>query len=663
LLGLALTAGGLSILRSRQEFPDLPRPLIVALADFNFGNSEAFIVGGLLALLGIILVAGGRPGYPPEPVNAWRLPLLRYQPDKLGWAILGLTMIGNGILYSSLASKHYSHWDILLFGGGLLLTTLAVRRLVRPAEPPRPLPLTRLDLAVAVGLALGTFAVNSVDLTRWNFAWVGDEGSFFNAAHDALRAGSNWPWNFFDLLVLYNQFPMLDTLYQGLGLRIFGADIVGWRLTEVLVTAMTSVLLYWQVTVLLGRLPAIAAAVTVAASHYLMAFARIGYNNTHMIFYAALTFLLLTLTVYTRRPGFLFTTGVAMGFCLYTIQGAYLVWPTVASLLLIGWIRRPTWRYVFPVGLLAGGFVLVVLPAVLNTPIDRLLQALTFQTRRENPTMDAAHVLHTNVAGSFVALWDNYQAANHYVSGPLVDFITGLLLLLGLAIALTRLRQGAAQLALAWFGFGIVLLPISTYMLGVPLTRLLYVIPAVALLVGIAVGALEQILVAHLRIPARGSQALVLALLALIPILNLQQLLVISPSQLDVNDQIMFMKEIQEHPAQVVVEVGLRPEVSGNLTQMLSWYPWLQGRYRYIGVADLPAGGLPETGPARTIYLVDQQNVKLGLGRVVAAKLPPGYQRVADRSPRGNYEVQLFIAAADHASPANERAAVPQAHH
>src|SRR5205823_480275 len=106
------------------------------------------------------------------------------------------------------------------------------------------------------------------------------------------------------------------------------------------------------------------------------------------------------------------------------------------------------------------------------------------------------------------------------VGGTLVDMLTGMLLIAGLVIALFRVHKRAERLALVWFGLGMVAIPISSYTQGVHLTRLLYLIPPVALLAGIAVSKLDRVLRASFRLPSGLAHGLVLVLLALVPPLN-----------------------------------------------------------------------------------------------------------------------------------------------
>jgi hypothetical protein len=346
-LALGLIAWGVQIIRSGQQFAWLDPAIREAMRPYGLANKDAVAVGIPLVLLGALLAGGLARGALPERLAGAGLPWPRLRRDFVAGVALVGGLLCHGLLYFHLLNRQYSHFDIGLFFFGLLLWGYVVYRLdpPRPAAPPG---FTLYDLLSALALAALAIGLHTVELTRWNFAWIGDEGSFFGAAVDVGKA--DFPWNFFNLAFVYNAHPTLDSLYQGLVLKVAGADVWGWRMAEVGVVAITTALLYPLGTLLLGRVGATAACVALASSHYLMAFARVAYNNLHMIFWATLVMLLLALAWHTGRAVFVFATGVALGFCLYTFQLAAVTGPLVALTLLIPFVRRPTWGQV-----IAGG--------------------------------------------------------------------------------------------------------------------------------------------------------------------------------------------------------------------------------------------------------------------------------------------------------------------
>lgn len=636
LVGISIVILGLTIARSDQSYT-LPflTPLMLETLNSFIWNYSAAIVGGAIALAGALLAGfAGRKILPDKLANL-SLPLPRLRLDPFAISAVILAAICEGFLFSHLSTHQYSHWDIALFFGGLLLLGFAVFRLDTNRRP-STLHLSRLDPLLMAGLGIFAGIINSIGLTDWKFAWIGDEGSFFGLAK-AITNGIG-EWDFFRLNVIYDQFPMMDSAYQAAVMYVLGDNIIGWRFSEVLVMIATTTLIYLLGVALFGRVVGVVAAVILASSHYLMAFTHIAYNNTHMIFYTTLAMLMLVLAWRTQRAIFVYGTGVSMGLCLYTIQGAYLIWPTIALLLLVIFLRRPTWGQIGAVLLMLFAFAVVVTPGLLTTHLDELIRAATFLSHREVAATDPLLVARYSLVQSTVILWDNNQVADHYVGGSLVDFITGVLLFVGLFAACLRLNKRADRLVLAWFVIGLILVTVTTYQPRPPITRLLYLIPPISLLAGMAAYKLIIVLRKLLRLPAAVGYAALAIILAPIPFFNLNQLLVDTPTKIQLDPFAFVLKAIQEHPTQRIIEVGAEPEINHNLTGMLEWYPWYGGHYSYIPLADFKKPTSQDNPP---VYLVDRRNDDIAPR--VTTILGGDYTAIKDLDPKQEAFVWIFV--------------------
>jgi hypothetical protein len=426
-------------------------------------------------------------------------------------------------------------------------------------------------------------------------------------------------------------------------MAVAGLNIWGWRFSEVLLLAISTGLMYFLGTALVGRVAAVAAAVVLGSSHYLMAFARVGYNNLHMVFWGTLVLLLLALAWRTGRAVYVFGTGLALGFCLYTFQIAVVSWPLVALVLGLIFFRRPTWGMLLAGLLLLAGWTLVVVPGLLTTAPNLLIETAISNSHREVAAADPLLVARVTLLQSLLLFWNGDIFASHYVGGPLLDVVSGLLLLAGLGICLLRLHKRVERLIFLWFAVGLMLLSASNYVPHPQLTRLLYLIPAAALLVGVAVGALDQLLRRNAGLPGWLAVAVALAGLVAVPPLNLYQLLVASPTHLGANDQIMRMKEVQQHPGRAIVEVGtkaLKDADAANAVFMFSMYPWLRAQYQYVTVAEFSPPATPALTGTLPTYLVTRENIR-ALSTLVAT-LPPPYQLATDYDPAGIAHVWLL---------------------
>jgi len=679
-LALLVMVTGLVVLRSHSADIQFLAEQSAALQQAIAWNNGALLVGGLLALVGALIVGGVASRYlsalsVTEPPLSPTL-ILRW--DYLAFVAFASALVATGVLYWHLQNKVYTHWDILLFFGAIVLTGWGISRIDSSPISSR-FPLRFLDFAAAFGLAVVSAAVSAVDLTKWNFAWVGDEGSFFGAARDIVLGHA---WNFFELRGVYGTHPVLDSLYQALGMRLFGPDVVGWRAGEILVLAMSTALIYLLGVALFGRLPAVTAAIVLGTNHYLLALSRIAYNNTHMLIYTILAVLMLALMWRSGRLVFLFGLGVALGFCLYTFMAALLIWPIMALLVVVVILGRFTWRAVLACAFALLGFCMVIIPMLLTTPPGEILQLAINNSRAQLPPGDSTRIAMTNLAQSFIIFWDNVGLYHHFVGGPLVDVISGTLLLIGLVIALFRIGKWPERTVLLWFAIGLVLLAISSYDAHPQFTRVLFVLPAAALLAGLGLYGLAAPLLLMRRTKdeaqrleeashssfgqARGrllalrplalsrfriavTPLFVCTLLVVVPLLNLYQLLVDSPAHVGANMPTMILKALQEHPDKLIVQVtpqGTRAKDDALI--MIREYPDLVLRYRAVDAADLAAGRTPRVTDKLPIYLVDPED--RGIIDQVTRILSGAYRQTVDTDTAGVYWVWLFQPASPNGS-------------
>ena len=537
-----------------------------------------------------------------------------------------------------LALGRYATGDLLLFVTGLAMATLALRSADR--RQARSTGIRWIDIALGFVIAVVTAWVHSKGSTHWLFALIGDEIPFFEMARAIARGEREW--NAFDVVGgVYETHAFLDSAYHATVMRGIGRmDVVGWRLSLALLAGASAALLYLAGVVLRGRPLGFAAAAVLGSSHYLMAFSHIGYNNSHAVFYNVLAALMLGLAWRTGRWHHHWLAGVALGLCLYTFLAAAAFWIVAAVVLVTEIVLRRSWRHRMAVAFAALGFAATVAPALWVTRPERLTRVLSKNSVElvvsHHPAAAAGGVQSENLIRSGLALWADEQITGHHLGGRLLDPVTGVLLILGLAAAAAAWRGFAERMALTWFAGGLILVAVSHYEPSPSTSRLLVVLPGVALLSGLAV---DRLAVASGRARLAVGGVVCVALVLALPTLNLHQLFVVSPRKMAPNRAVMVMKALQEHAPRAVVDVGT-PD--GNVPWMLQAYPWLEERYRSFSDGQWHAGEpLPIDGDP--IVYVDPSSEPLV--DVVPARLPAHYRRVEDRDPSGQYRVVLFVPA------------------
>src|SRR5439155_11242112 len=140
------------------------------------------------------------------------------------------------------------------------------------------------------------------------------------------------------------------------------------------------------------------------------------------------------------------------------------------------------------------GFLLVVVPAFLVTPLDQFIHNSVHNTYVDFPGQDLKRSFLIGIGVSTMSFWVNYQWLHHFVGGPLVDLVSGVLLMSGLFIALFRINRRVERLALSWFVLGMLVVSLTDFSPQPHTTLLPFLLPAAALLVGMGVWAIDAML-------------------------------------------------------------------------------------------------------------------------------------------------------------------------
>ena len=385
------------------------------------------------------------------------------------------------------------------------------------------------DLLAILALVSVYLAINLHDLRGWYYAAIGDEYLFYEHAKRIVDDGIVRP---FSQEGVYNKHPVMSSVFQAGVMRIFGADYLGWKLSETLNAALTIPAIYLLAHQLGGRRAAIVGAATFAFSHYVFAFAHTGYNNLSPLPVAVWAIALFVLGWKRENALLMYLAGVIAGLGFYTHYSGRAVLPIMVLFsLTLGSPRKLIGLW--PLGL---GFILTVAPTfvVEQEGVLTRMFAQVVGGYSEVVTGSVGQRLLDNVILNLPAF--NYSATVHtYVYGALLDPVSGLMAALGIAFALGNLRDPAFRLLLAWFAVAMFMTGILSPYPHVAVTRLMFVVPPLALLAGLMAARLRDLIpFEQLRIPARigsaGEISAYAALLAVILALNLWQFWHVAPS-------------------------------------------------------------------------------------------------------------------------------------
>jgi 4-amino-4-deoxy-L-arabinose transferase-like glycosyltransferase len=368
-----------------------------------------------------------------------------------------------------------------------------------------------LEAATVAGLTVLALMLRVTALGTVPFTLGGDEAWHGLLARQVLNGELRNPF-----VMGYMSMPTLFYWPLSWSLRLVGDNVAGLRLPAALVGAATVPVLYLFARRLWGRRLAFLAAAFLAAYDYHIHYSRLGANNV----WDAL-FVLLTLWALDRglssRDGIEQTrafvlTGLVMGLSVYFYTGARLLPVLVAVYLAFFWVRQRLRRTrsesAGSVGGLKGRSLLLLViaflvaagpmlgfalahPADWNARVNQVGILQSGWLAREpgltgKSTFQILAEQALRAAGAFHVFPD--RTAWYGAERPLLGFLAGIFVLLGMVWALAHWRDRRYFLVAIWFW--------SVIVTGGMLTesppssqRLTMTIPAVALLVAIG---LEQ---------------------------------------------------------------------------------------------------------------------------------------------------------------------------
>jgi len=338
-----------------------------------------------------------------------------------------------------------------------------------PLPPRSSAPLRLCSSAPLLLLLLAAFLARAVALDEIPPNFGGDEGT---QALEALRLlgpplGNPFATGWYSV-------PTMSFLVAGLGMKLFGATVAGARMLSALAGTASVLATYLLVRRLAGEWVGWGAAALVAFGHYGLHFSRLASNQIADALLGPLVLYFLLRGLESRGDGHLegdrhlwmALAGLFLGLSWYTYFGARLM-TVVVGLCLIGRALGEGGEFLARYGrglfVLVVGFALTVWPLALYYiahPVD-------FLSRYNQVSIFASGWLDREIAltGKSAAtlllqqFWKSVSAFNatpdptfwYHPGIPLLDPVSGVFLILGLAVTLWRVRRPAWGLLLLWF--------------------------------------------------------------------------------------------------------------------------------------------------------------------------------------------------------------------
>jgi len=366
---------------------------------------------------------------------------------------------------------------------------------------------SRAEQVALVGLLLAAVLLRGWGLGRIPFNVGGDEGTQLLAGLRLLEAPMKNPF-----ATGWYSVPTMSFLLYGVAMRLWGATIAGGRALSVIIgtaPVLTTFLLGHAVG---GRKVAWGAALVVAFSSYHIHYSRLASNQILDPFIGTLGFWLLWVALRDRSSWLEHISpawglaGMVAGFGWYAYFGAR--WVTLLMALVLGWRAlfesRFLQRHYRGLLLFVVGWLVVTLPLwgwylVHPSSLSERYNAVSIFA---SGWLDLSRELtgKTTLQSLLEQFWKSVTAFHltpdptfwYYPQRPLLDFVTGALMLVGMAAAGLRWNWPGRSMTLIWFWSTLIMAWVLTE--NPPSSqRGLLLIPGVGLLVGWGILALEEI--------------------------------------------------------------------------------------------------------------------------------------------------------------------------
>jgi 4-amino-4-deoxy-L-arabinose transferase-like glycosyltransferase len=188
--------------------------------------------------------------------------------------------------------------------------------------------ISKRSLPLIFWISIASLFALTWKINGWEYTVIGDEYAFYNAN---LHLDGSTFWTLVNSTfrggLVYGAHPYLSSYIQAVFMEIFGRQNFGWRFSNPFLVYASLFLFYYFFEYFTSKRTALIIVILLGFSHYLMSFAKIGYNNLQAFFALSLVLAILTYSLKSTKPTAFAFLGLAMGFCFYVYPAALYVMP------------------------------------------------------------------------------------------------------------------------------------------------------------------------------------------------------------------------------------------------------------------------------------------------------------------------------------------------
>jgi hypothetical protein len=284
-------------------------------------------------------------------------------------------------------------------------------------------------------ISIASLAALTWKINSWEYVVIGDEYSFYEGAANVLGNRSVWSLinTAFEGSFVFGAHPYFSSYIQFFFMKIFGYLNFGWRFSNPFLVAASLFFFYYFFEYFTSRNTAIITTILLGFSHFLLSFAKIGYNNLQAFFALGLVLAALAWSLKSMKLISFTGLGLAMGFCFYVYPAALYVVPLPILGLLIhlppvnrSAVQRWSWTLL--------SCLLVIYPLLMQPKYwQEKIPGTFLSTESVVPSEKSFENIVSNAVYSMLSYLYIPQET-HYVSTGYLDPLSGAFVVLGSAV-------------------------------------------------------------------------------------------------------------------------------------------------------------------------------------------------------------------------------------
>ena len=462
--------------------------------------------------------------------------------------------------------------------------------------------LDRQDLIWLLGLLIAGLVIATYRLQGWPDQLMGDEGIFGSTARD-IATGILKPPIFAQGV---DTFPILSSIWQSLVMRIFGANIWGWRFGSILPGVLSVIPLYLLARDAFNKRIAVVSCAVFLTNPYFLVYSRLGYTNIQPVFIITSTLCLLYSGLRRTSNFFLFLAGCSAGLGFYTYFSGRSAFVIAILFVVLMWMTKKinTLKLVSTLGLFVLGSLLVAVPHIVYG-INQNTQSMVYRIFLSffnseaygeayfphavlvkyahifqlgetdlffNPIIYLNLILRGYIQTLLPYLKPGMLWGDHYLACPLAGTFGAIFFTIGLVVSLKNAKQSRFQLIILWF-FTIITIFSALNTFPPREDHMVPSVPAMALLIGLGLDAVTETIMTIFSWLKKYINMLIMILLIIIMAGGLFDYFVTGPRYFTQKpEDIMSWTALDSHGESIldVYEVPVRPD----------FVPWVISEFR-----------------------------------------------------------------------------------